>query len=212
MPSRLGVTILHALLAGSLGETQHPDLVIGVKHVAPPAKPRPGSPHPLPISPRPRPCPRRSLREPSVGALFCDGPVRADTRCVFHAPHEAPSAAQCEGAVPICVPAWPMAADGVSLDTEALRTAPLPQLLGAVTRAPPEGATEAAVAAVWAECLGTSTDELGRDSSFFDLGGTSMVWMSAVSRLNGRFQLQLQPMEVFDKAVLPLVSRAVCHV
>ena len=65
---------------------------------------------------------------------------------------------------------------------------------------------------MWAECLGTSADELGRDSSFFDLGGTSMVWMSAVSRLNGRFQLQLQPMEVFDKAVLPLVSRAVCHV
>ena len=73
-------------------------------------------------------------------------------------------------------------------------------------------ACSAGPAEAFASALGVSADGISVESSFFDLGGTSMVWMSAVSRLNGRFQLQLQPMEVFDKAVLPLVSRAVCHV
>ena len=169
-----GVRILHALLETSLGEAAHPDVLIGV-----------------------------NMREPSLGALFADGPVSPLTPCLFHTRDEVPTAEQCGGQLLLCVAEWPRVADqGVYIDVEALRTRPIPVLLGASEVVPARGPTEQTVAAVFAECLGLQLAGLDRQANFFDAGGSSIMWMRAVSRLNAAFGLKLAAMEIFGQAVL----------
>ncbi|MFK3648785.1 amino acid adenylation domain-containing protein [Lysobacter enzymogenes] len=74
---------------------------------------------------------------------------------------------------------WPLTSAG-KLDRNAL---PAPERL-ACTRegyAPPQGAVERAIAAVWAQTLGL--ERVGRDDRFFDLGGHSLLMLSMIRRL-----------------------------
>ena len=178
-----GVRILKAFLArASAGETSlarasHPDVLVGV-----------------------------NLREPSIGALFCDGPVRMLTDCLLHSAEQVPSPAQCEGRVVVCVRQWPrrrlppMEDEGI--DVEALQSLPLAVLRGEKETEPPRAGTEEGVAAIWADVLGQPPDTLDRGLNFFDAGGSSILWMRAVSRINKAFGLTLAPMLIFDQAVL----------
>ncbi|MFI9366409.1 amino acid adenylation domain-containing protein [Kitasatospora sp. NPDC053057] len=65
-----------------------------------------------------------------------------------------------------------------------LDRAALPQVRVRVGTAAPQGATEQAVAAVWAEVLGL--DEVARDADFLALGGTSLHAARIVPRLRAR--------------------------
>ena len=178
-----GVRILKALLGRasegetSLAQASHPDVLVGV-----------------------------NLREPSIGALFCDGPLRMLTDCLLHAAEQVPSPAQCEGRVVVCVRQWPrrrlphMEDEGI--DVEALQSLPLAVLRGEKETEPPRAGTEEGVAAIWADVLGQPPDTLDRGLNFFDAGGSSILWMRAVSRINKAFGLTLAPMLIFDQAVL----------
>ncbi|XRB25333.1 polyketide synthase PksJ [Pseudoscourfieldia marina] len=182
MPARVGIGILRSLLSRSLGETSaYPDIIIGVNE-----------------------------REESLGALFANGPVSALMPCLFHAPDEVPTAAQCAEALPLCVPEWPLLADG-TIDVEALVTRPISQLLGAAEVAAPQGGTETAIAAIYADALGQSVETIGRNANFFDAGGTSMVWMRAVSMVNEKFSLKLAAMEIFEYAMLSDLAAHIDH-
>jgi len=68
----------------------------------------------------------------------------------------------------IALDALPLSANG-KIDRKAL---PAPVFDDQADAAPPQGATETAIAAIWADVLGCAT--VGRDASFFELGGHSL--------------------------------------
>ncbi|WP_244461354.1 thioesterase domain-containing protein [Rhodococcus sp. ZPP] len=76
----------------------------------------------------------------------------------------------------VCIDSVPLTHTG-KLDVDAL---PRPDFVAAEYRRPNEG-YESTVAAVFAEVLGV--DRVGAEDNFFDLGGTSLSAMRAVSRL-----------------------------
>ena len=68
----------------------------------------------------------------------------------------------------VALDALPLSANG-KIDRKAL---PAPVFDDQADAAPPQGATETAIAAIWADVLGCAT--VGRDASFFELGGHSL--------------------------------------
>ena len=74
---------------------------------------------------------------------------------------------------------WPLTSAG-KLDRNAL---PAPDRLAGARDgyAPPQGALERAIAAVWAQTLGL--ERVGRDDGFFDLGGHSLLMLSMIRKL-----------------------------
>ena len=102
LPLRHGIGALRALLGGC-GAGAHHHLRVGVR-----------------------------ARDAAIRPLYVDGDGAAAeaTRCVFYTPDQLPSLdAIAAGAMPVCVPKLPRAADG-SVDVDALRTLPLHELTG----------------------------------------------------------------------------------
>ena len=73
--------------------------------------------------------------------------------------------------------------------------------------APPEGAIESAIAAVWGRLLGR--DGIGRQQSFFELGGHSLLAAKAAAMLASEFGIHIGVGEVFaHNTIAALASRA----
>ncbi|MEY2843286.1 MAG: hypothetical protein RI920_1323, partial [Pseudomonadota bacterium] len=98
------------------------------------------------------------------------------------------------------LPRLPQTPNG-KLDRAAL---PAPELSAAATArtvAPPQGEAELALAAVWAELLGLTPDEVGREDRFFELGGHSLLIVRMIERL-GQQGLRLGLSDVFEAGTL----------
>ncbi|HUN44157.1 MAG TPA: amino acid adenylation domain-containing protein [Acetobacteraceae bacterium] len=94
----------------------------------------------------------------------------------------------------VCLDALPLTANG-KLDQRAL---PVPgwSAFGNRGNEPPEGAVEAALAAVWADLL--RVNRVGRRDNFFELGGHSLLAVQMVSRVRDRCDLELTVRQIFE--------------
>jgi amino acid adenylation domain-containing protein len=98
---------------------------------------------------------------------------------------------------------FPLTPNG-KLDRKAL---PAPEGDAYVTRAhePPVGATEEALAAVWAELLGV--ERVGRNDHFFELGGHSLLAVQVVSRVRQALGVEVALRDLFVRPVLAEFAR-----
>ena len=78
----------------------------------------------------------------------------------------------------------------------------------AVAGGAPGTETEQAIVGVWAELLGLSGTQVGLDTSFFALGGDSVLAAQAVNRLGELFQVQLR----LEEAMADLTVRGLARV
>ena len=91
------------------------------------------------------------------------------------------------------------------IDVDAL---PQPELLGeAMSYEPPEGEIEVTLANLWAELLGVQ--RVGRNDSFFDLGGHSILAVQMIARVQEIFGVEMQLASVFQSSTLALVADAI---
>ena len=67
----------------------------------------------------------------------------------------------------------------------------------AVSSDGPQGAIETQIAQIWADLLGEQS--IGRHTSFFDLGGHSLVAVSILSRLRRHFNVRIPLREFLEK-------------
>ncbi|MBF2002242.1 MAG: amino acid adenylation domain-containing protein [Synechococcales cyanobacterium M58_A2018_015] len=102
----------------------------------------------------------------------------------------------------IVLDAFPLLSNG-KLNRRALPTAPAPRH----PRIPPRNATEAAIAAIWAEVL--HQDSIGVDDSFFELGGNSLLATRINSRLRQTFQLDLPLQILFEKPTIAALAERI---
>ncbi len=85
----------------------------------------------------------------------------------------------------VAVTAGSTSADSVVSNTAPARTDDF---------AAPESALEKQIAAIWEELL--DTERVGRHDNFFDLGGTSLLSLQSVARLEETTGLKLNPTEL----------------
>jgi acyl carrier protein len=72
---------------------------------------------------------------------------------------------------------------------------------------PPQGIVEQRIAAVWTEVLGVGN--IGSNSSFFELGGTSLGAMEAVLRICAEFGVDLPLQAIFTSPTVAHLANAV---
>lgn len=136
-----------------------------------------------------------------LGCLFTDGPVGLTTPCLFYTPDVCPERALCVGRVPLCVPTLPTDKSG-SVDVEALRTRPLPELLGRPRLAATAGAGSLAEASRLSTAAGvldvvleTAQAVCGvpidADGDLFDAGLSSLTSARLRGALQRRIGLEL---------------------
>jgi amino acid adenylation domain-containing protein len=101
---------------------------------------------------------------------------------------------------PVMVDALPVTSNG-KLDRAAL---PSPRTAGRIA---PRDANEAAVAAAFADVLGT--DDIGVDDDFLALGGNSLNATRLVTRLRSRCGAAITARTVFDRRTVAAIARAV---
>ncbi|NMG66878.1 amino acid adenylation domain-containing protein, partial [Azoarcus indigens] len=94
----------------------------------------------------------------------------------------------------------PLNANG-KVDRKAL---PKPELAGTQAYEAPQGEVEQALAAIWAELLGT--ERIGRQDGFFELGGDSILSLKLVARLH-RAGFRASPRQVFEHQRLESFAR-----
>ncbi|MGB7201846.1 MAG: MupA/Atu3671 family FMN-dependent luciferase-like monooxygenase [Pyrinomonadaceae bacterium] len=95
----------------------------------------------------------------------------------------------------VMLDAIPLTPNG-KLDRNALPAPEVGRLVNALVDAPPADELEEVVAELWSELLGIK--EVGRDQSFFHVGGHSLVATQLVSRLRSMFQVDLSLRDAFD--------------
>ena len=78
----------------------------------------------------------------------------------------------------------------------AIDRAALPSARPVGRPALPSGATEQAVAAIWAQALGR--DAVGVEDNFFDLGGDSLIAVRIVASMRERFGIELRAQALFE--------------
>jgi amino acid adenylation domain-containing protein len=83
------------------------------------------------------------------------------------------------------------------VDRKAL---PEPERASAQAYEAPQGGTEEALAAVWAEVLGVP--RVGRHDNFFELGGHSLMSVQVVARVQGAMHADLTVADIFRQPVL----------
>ncbi|MFT3815683.1 MAG: non-ribosomal peptide synthase/polyketide synthase [Acidovorax sp.] len=101
----------------------------------------------------------------------------------------------------VVLEALPLNANG-KVDRKAL---PDPEFGGGESYEAPQGEVEETLAAVWAEVLGV--EKVGRNDSFFELGGDSILSLKVVARARRR-GLELSPRQIFEHQRLALVAKA----
>ncbi|MEQ0561814.1 amino acid adenylation domain-containing protein [Amycolatopsis sp. NEAU-NG30] len=97
----------------------------------------------------------------------------------------------------VALPELPLTPNG-KLDVRAL-----PEPGGSTRATPAEGprnATEEALAAIWAEVLGL--DSVGRDDSFFDVGGHSLKAAQLAVRIQAAFRTKLPLRALFERPTI----------
>ncbi|MET0264840.1 MAG: amino acid adenylation domain-containing protein [Duganella sp.] len=99
----------------------------------------------------------------------------------------------------------PLSPNG-KLDRKAL-PAPDRAALAVSDYAVPQGATEAAIAAIWQQLLGVP--QVGRNDRFFALGGHSLLAVQALSRLRQAFGVELALRELFADPALAALAQLV---
>jgi amino acid adenylation domain-containing protein len=104
-------------------------------------------------------------------------------------------------AVGIAVPPEPAQA-GSTVTTTRHSRPPLPTPFAA-----PLGAVEEALAATWQELLGV--EPIGRDDSFFDLGGHSLMAAQLMARLAESFAAELPVAALFESPTIALLAQEV---
>lgn len=90
------------------------------------------------------------------------------------------------------------------LDRRAL---PVPQVPRAGAHNAPLTATEARIAAVWADVLGI--ERVGVDNTFFELGGSSLIAAQVISRLREAFQRDIPLRSIFETPTVASLARLV---
>lgn len=88
------------------------------------------------------------------------------------------------------------------VDKRALPVPAESDLLGAITSAPDLDArteTESALATIWASHLRRSADALPRETSFYDLGGNSIMTVQILPKINKKWQGANIPMSVMTR-------------
>ena len=98
--------------------------------------------------------------------------------------------------VMVVLDALPLNANG-KVDRKAL---PEPDLASGSQFEPPQGEVEEELAAIWAEVL--EAERVGRNDSFFERGGHSLLAVQVVARVQADMQVELQLSEVFKKPLL----------
>jgi amino acid adenylation domain-containing protein len=73
--------------------------------------------------------------------------------------------------------------------------------------APPQGATEEALARIWQELL--HLDRVGRHDNFFELGGHSLYAMRLVSKLTEQFNVRVSVVAIFQHPTLEAIAHLV---
>jgi amino acid adenylation domain-containing protein/non-ribosomal peptide synthase protein (TIGR01720 family) len=101
--------------------------------------------------------------------------------------------------------ALPLNANG-KVDRRAL---PAPRLEAAPAWEAPQGETEQALAAVWADVLGL--EQVGRQDNFFELGGDSILSLQIVSRAR-RHGLKVSPRQLFERQTIAALATVVQRV
>ncbi|MFT3815684.1 MAG: amino acid adenylation domain-containing protein [Acidovorax sp.] len=104
----------------------------------------------------------------------------------------------------VVLEALPLNANG-KVDRKAL---PDPEFTGADAYEAPVGEVEETLAAVWAEVLGV--EKVGRNDSFFELGGDSILSLKVVARARRR-GLELSPRQIFEHQSLTLIARTLAR-
>ncbi|EDP94145.1 Amino acid adenylation, partial [Kordia algicida OT-1] len=66
----------------------------------------------------------------------------------------------------------------------------------------PKGAVEESLSAIWAALLSIPQTSIGRNDSFFDLGGSSLKAIQLISRVYKQHEVQLSIGEIFNHATL----------
>jgi acyl carrier protein len=91
----------------------------------------------------------------------------------------------------VCLEGWPQLPNG-KIDRKAL-----PAPAEAAAFAPPEGALETVLAALWCDVLGLE-EEVGRNDDFFALGGHSLSATRLYARLKETLQVALPLRALFE--------------
>src|SRR4029077_17896338 len=71
----------------------------------------------------------------------------------------------------------------------------------------PQGETETAVAAIWAELL--QLERVGRQDDFFQLGGHSLLAMQVIARIRNVFGVEIPPQVLFENRTLASLAAAI---
>jgi amino acid adenylation domain-containing protein len=101
--------------------------------------------------------------------------------------------------------AYPLTPNG-KVDRRAL-PAPGSDAFAARGYEAPDGKTETAVAAIWADLLGV--ERVGRHDDFFHLGGNSLLATRLVFRIKREMDVELSLSDVFEKSELALLAQQV---
>jgi amino acid adenylation domain-containing protein len=108
----------------------------------------------------------------------------------------------------VVIPSFPLTPNG-KLDHRAL---PDPEPGGGAARdtfVAPRDVFESAVAEIWAEVL--RTESIGVHDHFFDLGGHSLLAAMVVSRIRGRFRIDLTLRTLFERPTVEGLAGAVAQ-
>jgi amino acid adenylation domain-containing protein len=95
---------------------------------------------------------------------------------------------------------------GGKIDTQRL---PRPGLEEDAAVEPPQGATETALAAIWARVLDRQPEKIGRQGHFFYLGGHSLKAMALSAGIRKEFKVEFPVARVFEYPVLKEMAAAV---
>lgn len=76
---------------------------------------------------------------------------------------------------------------------------------------PPASSTERKLARIWALVVNAPVQRIGRQTSFFDIGGHSLSAMRVLARIKDAFRVELGVSELFEKPRLREVAAAIDH-
>ncbi|WP_281322335.1 non-ribosomal peptide synthetase [Flavobacterium aestivum] len=92
------------------------------------------------------------------------------------------------------------------------RSLPKPsELLRGSNYEAPNGAIETSLSGIWAELLSIPQSSIGRNDSFFDLGGSSLKAIQLISRIYKQYEVQLSIGEIFNHSSLKMQASLIAE-